>query len=1072
MTRERPPVPAMHRGPKLAAASNAGLRPAWWGKPHPTPETLLAAILIVACGPAPEQAQAPKPSAEPPAATAAPAAETLDPLRLGESREGVLPHLGQHDYPLELAEDDAFLIEAGQAGADLEVTILGPGGEPLIVFDSPVARNAPERVCLVAAAAGNHTVRLSPWDDGGGGYTLRLERLRPATAADRLCARAAGIFVTAEEQRRQEGASEALAADYQLAHDLWLEAGEPLQAAIALRRVGKLRLDLGDGSAAADAYRRALAPARDADATLLELGLLNRLGLALLDLGDLRAAGEALEQARSRAREIANLEAEASALHNLALVDRTLGETHRAIARYQQILPIWTEIGNDVQLAQTQMSLADAYALLDHHQDALHLLADAEAICRRTGSQERLAHALLSIGWVHHLRGRPREAIMPFREALELYRSLGHRNGEAATLDRLGTALRGAGEFSAALDAYRQSMRLSEETDSVKDLANTALNVGCLYQEWGKAEEAREHLADARDRLRPIADPKAHSQVEYCQARLEHQQGNLTAALASLERALAIVDDLRGAARQRGARYRPIWLWQDYAELQLELLMAQYRATGEERFAVRAFETSDLARARNLFELVLESQVGVRTSAPQTLIDDERVVQQRLNAAQQEYRELEADDAPRNELAAVERRLGELSLELERAREQIRAADPRFAELATPHPVRLGELQKVMSPGTIILSYALGGERSYLFAVGRESFTSWPLASRKLIEPQAQALHEALRHSRFNPFQAELAARRLGKMLLPAGALPEGTSRILVVADGMLHYVPMAVLPPTGGVDRSRRDAERLLVDDFELQYVPSASVLEVFSRTARGRARSLNLLAVFADPVFSDADPRLRPMPPASLPGPGVVQRLPSGPLPRLPDTAREAQAILDFVGKGLRRQAFLGFDATKQAVLDGRVDSYQILHFATHALIDERFPELSGLVLARRDHAGRQVDGDLHLHEIYGLRLDAELVVLSGCQTALGQRVRGDGLLSLTRGFLYAGASQLLVSLWSVDDEATAKLMAEFYRGLFERGESAAVALRSAQLRMRAGERWSAPYYWAGFVLQDAGS
>ncbi len=1033
---------------------------------------VLAAVFVLACEPTPEQVPTPAPEAEPPLTSVASTVEPFEPLRLDESREGALPSGGTHDHPLELSAGDAFLIEVTQDHIDLEVTVLHPNGDSLIVFDSPVARRAPERVCGVTDTTGDHIVRLSPLADASGDYTLRLERLRSATDTDHRCARATRLFAVAESRRSQDGPSEALAGDFGLAHDLWFEAGEPLLATIGLRQAGRVFRDLGDAARAADAYTRALTPARTIDLTFLEISLLNRLGLALRDLGELPAAVETLSQALQRARETRDRRGEASALQNLARVEQSLGETHRAIDRYQQILPIWRELGNDIQLAQTQMSLADAYALLDHHQDALNLLGDAEAIFRRLDNRHRLAHVLALTGWVHHLRGQPENAITPLRNALELYRGLGNRDGETAALDRLGTVLREIGNFAGALDAYRQSLRLAEAAGSPKDAANTTLNIGCLYQEWGRPTDAGTHLADARERLRAIDDPKGRSHVEYCQARLEKQQGNLDAALEALEKALAIVDELRDAARRHGARYRPIWLWQDYAELHLELLMAQYRATSEERFAVRAFETSDLARARNLFELVLESRVGVRTTAPQALLDAERDVQRRLNAARQEQRALVVGEAPLPKRAAAERRLGELALELEQTRQRIRAADPRFAELAAPRPISLESLQTTLSPGTVLLSYALGEDRSYLFAVSPKSFRSWPLAPRAVLKAQAQAVHEALRHSRFNTYQATLAARRLSEMLLPAGTLSDSTSHIMVVADGMLHYVPMSVLPsPRGGPNG---DIRRLLVDDFEIRYLPSASVLRAFSGRVRGQARSMNLLAVLADPVFSDDDPRLNPdaTPPGhGLTSPGTVQRLPSDPLPRLPHTHREARAILDLVDPGLRRLALLGFDATKQAVIDGHVGSFQILHFATHALIDERFPDLSGLVLARRDAAGRSIDGDLHLHEIYGLRLDAELVVLSGCQTALGQRVRGDGLVSLTRGFLYAGASQLLVSLWSVDDQATAELMAEFYRGLLERGEHSALALRSAQLKMRASERWNAPYYWAGFVLQDTG-
>jgi len=170
--------------------------------------------------------------------------------------------------------------------------------------------------------------------------------------------------------------------------------------------------------------------------------------------------------------------------------------------------------------------------------------------------------------------------------------------------------------------------------------------------------------------------------------------------------------------------------------------------------------------------------------------------------------------------------------------------------------------------------------------------------------------------------------------------------------------------------------------------------------------------------------------------------------------------------IGAGSRLAA-LGFEARKQTLLASDLSRYGILHLATHAFIDEQYPDLSGLVLSQRDRAGRPVDGRLFVHEIYGLKLRADLVTLSGCQTALGRQVRGDGLLGMTRGFFYAGAARVLVSLWAVDDEATSELMGAFYQALLERGEAPAQALRSAQRHLRDTNRWRSPYYWAPWVL-----
>jgi CHAT domain-containing protein len=231
----------------------------------------------------------------------------------------------------------------------------------------------------------------------------------------------------------------------------------------------------------------------------------------------------------------------------------------------------------------------------------------------------------------------------------------------------------------------------------------------------------------------------------------------------------------------------------------------------------------------------------------------------------------------------------------------------------------------------------------------------------------------------------------------------------------------------------------------------------------------------VFADPVFDRRDPRLRgagepaAAPPATTP-PATTR--PAGvDLPRLRTSRREAEivAALARADRTAPEEALVALDfaADRDLALDPRLARYRILHFATHGVIDARYPALSGLVLSLFDEEGRPRDGFLGLRDIYGLQLDADLVVLSACRTALGKEVRGEGLVGLTRGFLHAGASRVLASLWPVSDRATTELMARFYRALFEDHLSPAAALRRAQLSMLGERRWRDPHGWAGFVL-----
>jgi CHAT domain-containing protein len=312
------------------------------------------------------------------------------------------------------------------------------------------------------------------------------------------------------------------------------------------------------------------------------------------------------------------------------------------------------------------------------------------------------------------------------------------------------------------------------------------------------------------------------------------------------------------------------------------------------------------------------------------------------------------------------------------------------------------------------------------------------------------------------------AAQALSRMVVgPASALLAG-KRLLIVADGALEYVPFSALPePKNG---------RPLVAAHEIVRLPSATALVVLRAGIAARNSGPGTgIAVFADPVFEADDERLaasqRTRPQgygdelkSSLAAVGLGTS--RSDLARLVYSRREAESIAAAAPGNVDR--YVDFQANRAVATSPALARHRILHFATHGLLNDETPELSGIVLSRVNEQGKPQDGYLRLHEIYNLRLAVDLVVLSACQTALGKEIRGEGVTSLSRAFLYAGAARVIASLWQVDDGATAELMGRFYRKLLAEQLKPAAALRSAQLDMLAQQRWQFPYFWAAFELQ----
>jgi CHAT domain-containing protein len=248
--------------------------------------------------------------------------------------------------------------------------------------------------------------------------------------------------------------------------------------------------------------------------------------------------------------------------------------------------------------------------------------------------------------------------------------------------------------------------------------------------------------------------------------------------------------------------------------------------------------------------------------------------------------------------------------------------------------------------------------------------------------------------------------------------------------------------------------------------------------REMNERRRAARTVAVFSDPVFSPVDPRVKQARIGGEKTNGDESKTESDLVrsaketgvtgfERLIYTRKEAEAIIALTPPEQGFKA-LDFAASRAMVMNAGLDQYRIVHFATHGLLNSRSPELSGIVLSLVDEAGRAQEGFLRAYEVYNLKLNAELVVLSACSTALGKEIKGEGLAGLTRGFMYAGTPRVLASLWNVRDAATAELMKRFYRNMLIVKSSPAAALREAQISMWRETRWTAPYYWAGFVLQ----
>lgn len=835
-------------------------------------------------------------------------------------------------------------------------------------------------------------------------------------------------------------------AQEQLKTTLELFRNNPKGAARAHLFTGFIIGSIGNPERAVKEVQRALELYREADDKVGEGLALTTLGLSHSIKRDVKRATELQGAAIEIFRAVGDRHSEATARNAMGQAYASVGQDALATHEYEQALRLFEEIGFVDGMAISMFKLADLHNRNGQPDQALKFYERALELSRAAQAVRMEAIALNEIAKFYVSRDRRKLALLYFQKIQKFFEGIGDLQGQATALNAQGEFLLNLGQNEEALQLWRQALPLSEKVGDKGVLISLLYNLG------------RANLA--------VGSPEA--------------------ALPLVRRSLEIIEDLRGNVASPEFRLSYFSGGRRHYELCIEVLMQLERLRPGEGFAAEALLVSERGRARLLQDLVSESQINLREGAAPPLLERERELRGLLRAQARYRMDLTLRGKDPAEVAAVDEQLTRLRAEYQEIQAQLRQQNPRLFSSHQPAPLSLQQIQdELRNDDSMLLEYFLGEERSYLWAVTSNSVQSYALSPRKSIEDAARELYRltTARHGSDGQtdqdYQAGVeaadnayleSATKLSHMLLGPVAEQLGTRRLLVVTEGALQHTALEALP----VPVSKGDGQTLLLENNEVVVLPSFSTLLAI-RSAPNRTSSPGkLIAVIADPVFSPADERVQ----GEGVSPGIAlagtdkntdysQPATRYGLTRLAHASEEADAISAVAPWGTT-MVVKGFDADREAVMGSDVGQYQIVHFATHGYLDNEHPELSGIVLTMVDRNGVWKNGLMPLHDIYSLDLSAELTVLSACQTALGKDIKGEGLVGLTHSFMSAGSKSVVASLWKVDDRATAALMAEFHESTLRKGMPSAAALRSAKLKVMRDRRWSAPYYWAGFVFQ----
>ncbi|MBF2046123.1 MAG: CHAT domain-containing protein [Elainella sp. C42_A2020_010] len=853
------------------------------------------------------------------------------------------------------------------------------------------------------------------------------------------------ILVAIGEIHRRTGNIDGLINIYSQAIPLLQQIGDRESIAYIYLYIGDAHLSRGNYSGAINEWNSALRLFAELDFKKDQANALNRLGYVFLIL-DKQQALHSFQRALELLKQDPFPPLEATVWYNQGLLFADPNFVARVVA-----------VSNNEEV--------------DPRGIALHFFRKARNIasqedCRRIDEETCTVIQVMSLVRITDIRPfnfqeeEPREIINEYEQLLGTSRRLGLKTIEAEILSSLAKTYSAMGDRQRAIELYTASKQLFQDNSYEFEAAIVQANLATEYS----------------------------------------KQNDLSTALNEVNSAINSIESFRLQIGNDDLRTSFFTDVQEIYDFKISLLMQLHHQHPAQDYEVQAFQTSEQTRGRVLTELLQKSNINLQptsnNSAVQDLLKEKSELESQLEFFLQQSRFV--DDYDLKTGYELFQKISEVRRDLVGIQEQL---DQSFSYIDSTSPLNFSEIQQdVLDDDTVLLQYAIGEQQSYLWVVPHQGeMTTFTLPGRKVIEPAAKKFLSEVERSGIRPGsepeEVKFTGDQLYSLIFQDAKTQQsimtqlqGKKRILIAADGILHTIPFAALPlPT---------TERYtpLITQYEIVNTPSASTIAILRQQFNDRKPAPKTIALLADPVFRADETRVTQQPAtaediceltinsASPSDSAYGQANPNLPIElastlrsfnlanidRLPCTQLEAESILSLVPDADQKAAVFGFDANYDWMTQAssQLDQYRIVHLATHGFADEKNPELSMLVLSLVDPQGNTQNGMLRLRDIFNLKLNADMVVLSACQTGQGENVRGEGLIGITRGFMYAGAKRVVNSLWYVNDAKTAELMVRFYKGILQENLSPTAALQKAQIQM--WETYKKPELWAAFTIQ----
>ncbi len=839
----------------------------------------------------------------------------------------------------------------------------------------------------------------------------------------------------------------------------------------------------GDVRKASASFENAVRLTAGSEEGLIPTRSLFYLGNSQLRLGNTLLAMDRMQEALARSQRMGYERGIALSNREIGYIHFHLGELQIALDSFRTVQQMLPATGAVVEQARVLNAIGLVYRDLGDLESAERYFENAEEAFVLAGYPLGALTALLNLSDLYTRSSENDRARESYLLAQERARELGDEFQMALAAEGLGKLELNSKNFDRSIGHFKAALAMTKMSGTDSNTISELL--GAAYELKGDLKNARSQYNSVLAINERVGNTVYRAKNLFDLARIDYLEGKFQASRARMLESLQLTETVYASVDS--SNLRRSYLGQSHYRFKLMTALAARDAYSSQRpeDIELALKYLEKARSRSLSEDLRLTQAGVSAEADQALITRERYLLTSLTAKTDRLTNMRLGNRHDPDVSVVESEISEILEELDEVSTVQKRQDPLYSSIRHPPDFELAHLRhKVLGNNEVLVAYFLGESESYVWVADRDNLDLFQLPPGGLIDQAVDSVNARLqtrasvndlpiekRAESIRIADAEYAAeaRGLSNMILGPVADKIRGKRLIVIPDGKLNYFPISALPmPNSGSD------DPLLLTN-EVMYEPSLQTYELLKTVGRKRKGvPSKALLVFSDPIFNSADDRL-----TGLEAVAETTHDPRGlfrfvesfrELSRLSASKTEAETVSSVVGGS---DLFMGFEATRERLLSTNLADYRVVHLATHGFLDPERPELSSLIFSRYDQAGRKIDESIRLHDIYSMKFNADLVVLSACQTGTGKEVKGEGVMGLDTAFLHAGARSVVSTLWQVEDNAANQLMKEFYGRMVSDGMSPSAALRAAQIKLYRDPQFRSPFFWAAFTVHgDAAS